>query len=135
MKKSVLDNCYDVAWATAKNIVNRDFRHISIVLEKNRVVAIGDNQIKSHPLAAKLAYRFENLHSELSAYIKIRHEYRTNPALMRPHPNKLTLVNFRFNNRGELRLSKPCAKCSAWCPLVFDEIYYSNNLGQIERFI
>ena len=104
----------------AKDIDGRDFRHVSVILNKNRLVSIGTNIRKSHPEAIAKGYRFDEPHSELRAYRKV-------PYYMRD--KNLTLVNFRFNKQGELRLAKPCLKCSAWCDSIFRHIYWSTDKG------
>jgi len=39
----------------------------------------------------------------------------------------LSLINLRYNNRGELKIAKPCKLCMPWCEAVFDNIYYSTD--------
>jgi len=79
---------------------------------------------KSHPDAISKGYRFDEPHSELRAYQKVPYDLRS---------RNLTLVNFRFNKRGELRLSKPCAKCQLWCVSLFRNIYWSTDDGKIVK--
>lgn len=109
-----------LAWEVVKNIVDTKytFRHVSIVLSNKSIVAVGTNEKKTHPLNVKYGYKWELIHSELSAYSKIR--YRQ---------GNFVLLNFRFNKTGILRGSKPCKYCLPWCIEVFDEIWYSTNKG------
>lgn len=101
--------------------INRDFRHVSFIVRRNNILAIGTNIRKTHPEAAQIGYRYSEPHSELAALIKIPNQHRRN----------LTLVNFRFNKTGDLRLSAPCKFCIPWCNEVFEEIYYSNDDGMV----
>lgn len=94
-------------------------RHISIILKKKKIVAIGTNGGKSHTEAKRRNYWSEIPHSELAAFMRVHHTMRDN----------LTLINFRFNKRGEMRLSRPCHRCLPWCKNVFKEIHYSTDLG------
>lgn len=96
---------------------------------KNKIVAIGANQKKTHPATLKringhvVSYRFPEPHSELAVYLKIPKQLLN---------EKLTLVNFRFNKRGQLRMSKPCVCCYKWCVSSFNEIYYSTDHGMVK---
>ena len=100
--------------------IDRDFRHVSLIFgRKNRLIAIGTNQWKTHPQPKKMGYLFDEPHSELSAYLKVPKDCN----------ESLTLVNFRFNNRGQLRLAKPCDICFGWGQKIFRDIYYSDNDG------
>lgn len=101
---------------------NKKFYHVSaIVFGKSFVVGI--NGEKSHPNIIPYGRERTLLHSEMAAFIKVK-----NLA-----DKDLTLINFRFNRRLQLRLSKPCKDCMKWCRIEFNSIYYSNNSGEIER--
>jgi hypothetical protein len=93
-------------------------KHISVVLEKNQVVSIGANTHHTKPITTKYGYQFGEYHSELDAIIKMskRSSYR-----------ELTLINFRFNRMGEIRMARPCIKCMRWCKSYFDRIVYSHE--------
>lgn len=98
------------------------FRHVSLILSGKSIVGVGTNSYtKTHPFNKFNKYRGEYIHSELDAYIKVRHQ-NTN----------LILLNFRFTgNHNQLALAKPCKYCLPWCIELFDKIYYSTNEGQI----
>lgn len=112
-----------LARSLASQIKIRIHRHTSLIFHNNSPMAIGTNEPRTHPTAAKMRYMQDELHSELAAYLSIRHYDCKN----------MVLVNFRFNNSGELKLSRPCSKCMTWCPLTFKEVWYSNNHGGFER--
>lgn len=97
----------------------KQFRHVSLVIKKKQIISVGINQEKTHPKAKQIGYIFDGRHSELDALVRIPEENR----------NGLTLINYRFNKRGELRLSRPCNKCLPWCLTIFKEICYSTNEG------
>lgn len=102
----------------------RNHNHVSLIIKSNRVLGVGINKRKTHPLAMKYGYRSCELHSELDALLKVPRDCRKG----------LILINFRFGPKGDMKLSKPCPKCLPWCMELFDEIYYSipNGLAQLE---
>ena len=114
----------------AKEYVNFDhkFKHVSIITDKRviEIYAIGTNRVKTHPLCLRYGYKYPFLHSELDALSKIPRWVDT---------TNTYLFNFRFNNRRELRLAKPCKTCLPWCIMTFKEIYYSTNKGEIIKYV
>lgn len=119
----------------------RDFsqrcNHFSFVFYKNRLISIARNSYKTHPINLynpKYGTSGANISSskgscsELNAFIKIRN--LTNIPF-----NKLTLINIRINNNGEIALARPCSSCFSliqW--LSPKEVFYSTNLGEFEEF-
>ncbi len=101
--------------------VDRSRAHISLVLKKNRLVAVGTNQFKTHPMTQQYGYMLPYMHSELDAYRKVKRAGLTD----------LTLVNFRFSKTGKLGMARPCKYCMPWCINTFDLIYYSDEKGNI----
>ena len=101
--------------------IERQKKHVSLVVRKGIVESVGVNQFKTHPMAKKYGYRYDEVHSELDALLKYKGS-----------KDGLTLVNFRFNSDGEMRMSKPCCLCLPWCSAVFKEIYYTTNDGIVQ---
>ena len=99
--------------------IPRAKKHVSLILHKNRVLAVGTNHFKGHPIASSLGYRFSEQHSELNALLKCKKR------------KNLVLVNLRFNSQKLMRMSRPCAKCLPWCCALFDEIYYTSPDGVV----
>jgi hypothetical protein len=97
-------------------------KHVSIVVQDNQIVTSATNGFEVPSRYAFMGYR--SLHSEAAAMLKFR-----------GNKNGLSLYNFRFNNKGALRLSKPCSICLPWCESVFDSIYYTTNDGEILRLM
>jgi hypothetical protein len=116
-----LNKYIDIAFPIALQIP-RMKRHVSLIIRKGGVVSVGTNAMKTHPLAAKIGYRFEEMHSELDSLIRYKGP-----------KDDLTLVNFRFNRFKELRMSRPCCLCMPWCEAVFEKIYYSTRDGFVEH--
>jgi hypothetical protein len=100
--------------------MERQKKHISLVIYKRKIISIGQNIFKTHPSTVHLGYRTADMHSELDAFRKIPRNLRN---------EKLILVNFRFNRFGNLRNSKPCPVCSKWCGEIFHKIYYTTDGG------
>ena len=118
-----LDKWRSIAYEEFFNIEQyRSHNHVSIITRDNRILGIGINRRKTHPLAATYVYRFGELHSELDALIKIPKNQRYN----------MTLINFRFGPKGNMKLSKPCTKCLPWCCSLFEDIWYSIPDGLVK---
>jgi hypothetical protein len=112
--------------------------HVSVVFNKHRVVAIGVNSHKTHPLNKKNpkigsdgtfnAKETGGQCSELSACIRL--SKRTNIKAAR-----CNMVNIRVMKDGALGNSKPCQSCQNLLKFFnFDKIYYSNEYGQFEKY-
>jgi hypothetical protein len=100
--------------------MERQKKHISLIIYKRKIIAVGQNVFKTHPDTVRLGYRCADMHSELDAYRKVPKSLRG---------EKLVLLNFRFNRFGNFRNSKPCPVCDKWCGEIFHQIYYTNDDG------
>tara|TARA_Y100000592_G_scaffold32122_1_gene51114 strand:- start:1252 stop:1635 length:384 start_codon:yes stop_codon:yes gene_type:complete len=104
--------------------VCRSKRHVSLITtKKGSILACGTNQFRTHPLAKQYGYRYDEVHSELDALLKLPKG---------ADRNDLILLNFRFNRFGDMRISKPCCLCLPWCQAVFSDIFYSTDKGVIK---
>ena len=112
-----LDKIKQVAMPVSLQIP-RPKKHVSVIVRKNEIVAVGTNTFRTHPKAKELGYRFDEVHSELDALLRYKG----------PKDN-LVLLNFRYNRFGDMRMSKPCCKCLPWCVALFDDIWYTTNDG------
>ena len=101
--------------------IDRVKRHASLIVRKGRLLAVGTNAFKGHPVAHKLGYRYSEMHSELNALLRCDSR------------DRLTLINVRYNRQGQLRMARPCPLCLPWCQAMFDEIYYSCPDGKVRR--
>lgn len=101
--------------------IPRTKKHVSLIVRKGRVLAIGTNAFKGHPIASKIGYRFGEQHSELNAFLKCSQR------------DRLTLINVRFNKDQQMRMARPCALCLPWCSGIFEEIYYTCPDGFIRK--
>jgi len=106
-----------IAWEHAQKLGQRK-KHVSIILRNKCIASIQGNGFE---VPSQYAYRgYRSLHSEIHAFMK-----------MQGPKDNLTLLNFRFNNAGQLRMAKPCKICMPWCEAVFDKIIYSDSTGQL----
>lgn len=105
-------------------------RHFSFILDRNRIISIGLNSLKTHPKNLKYNYvnklkeNISNIvgtHSELNAVIRLGEE----------DCSGLTLVNTRINRNNELDYSAPCSGCSDMIKqLNFRNIYFTDGHGR-----
>ena len=100
--------------------IPRPKKHVSLIVRKNEIVSVGTNTFRTHPMAKKHGYMFDEVHSELDALL------RYNGSM-----DGLKLVNFRFNRFEDMRMSRPCCKCLPWCEAIFKEIWYTTNEGMV----
>ena len=112
-----LEKYIDIAMPMAVQSTRKK-KHVSLIIRKGELVSFGVNKMKTHPLAKRYGYRYNEVHSELDALLKYKGP-----------KDKLVLLNFRFNRFGEMRMSKPCKLCMPWCSAVFDKIIYSTVSG------
>ena len=97
--------------------------HVSLVIVNKSIIGVGVNGLKSHPYMISYGRERIYMHSEVAAWQSSR--FITD--------KDKTLINFRFNPRGELRLSRPCKDCLKLCIREFSTVYYSTNSATIER--
>jgi len=97
--------------------------HVSLVIVNKSIIGIGTNNRKSHPYMMIYGRNRIMMHSEVAAFMSAR--------FISDKPK--TLINFRFNNNGDLRLSRPCKDCLPLCLDEFSTVYYTTNYNTIER--
>ena len=129
------DKIIEVTYALI-NKHNADLRcrHFSFILNRNRIISIGMNSIKTHPMNLKYNYVNKNkekisdivgTHSELNAVIKLGEE----------DCSKLTLVNTRINRNNILDHSAPCHGCSDMInQLNFKNVYYTDGRANFVKY-
>jgi len=109
-------------------------RHFSFILDRNRIISIGMNSTKTHPMNLKYNYINKNkekisdivgTHSELNAVIKLGIE----------DCSKLTLVNTRINRNNLLDHSAPCNGCSDMIKqLNFKNVYHTDSQANFVQY-
>jgi len=127
-----------VNWARALRPAHKPKNfHVSFILQKTRVVAVGLNSEKTHPLNLKYpkisdegvnvsSHKFTC--SELNAFIKLKN-------LRKRSTNKLVVVNVRILKNGELGYSAPCQSCRSLISyLDIKELYYTDFTGKFVKY-
>lgn len=103
---------------------NSSYKHFSFILKGTKIYSIGWNDVKAK--SAKISgkyvdYPLGGVHAEANAIAKLDDLNVCRRA---------TLLNLRLNNRGQIRLSKPCPICNNLLYAIgFNKIYYSTDEG------
>jgi deoxycytidylate deaminase len=125
MKQSLLNKIIEMTYDIVHDSEGRSC-HYTFVVYKSKIIAVGKNECRTtHPIAFKYKYRFDAIHSELSAIIKAKKRSS------KINLNKCSFVNTRLGYDGTIRMAKPCKKC--WKLLKdygLKEIIYTNHLGK-----
>ncbi len=115
----------------------RRCHHISFIMHKKRIVAIGANQQKTHPTNLKNRKvskvtgedYSEQKHtcSEFNAIIKLK-------KLTNIDTKKCVLVNVRYDRNKQLALAKPCMSCKSLLRYhSFKKVVWTTNDGTYEE--
>lgn len=89
-------------------------KHFSFIIRRNKILSIGWDSYKTHPLSAKFGYWGEVTHAELSCLLNYNAPYQL---------NKLTFVNVRVSGG----MAKPCANCMRLLKKYgVEEVWYTN---------
>lgn len=104
-----------------------EYRLAAAIVFRNKVISIGANEYKTHPLMAQYTRNPDNnyLHAEVSAIAKALN------ILELEDFKRATLYVMRVNKAGEWALSKPCEGCSkAITAFQIGRVIYSTVPGQ-----
>jgi hypothetical protein len=112
---------------------NKRCYHFSFILFKRRVLAIGANIQKTHPVNLKnrkVSIRtgddyseFKHICSELNAINKLK-------KLTNINTKKCTLINIRYDRNMKIALAKPCMSCQSLLSVfTFKRVFWSNDEG------
>jgi len=107
--------------------------HFSFILYKNRIISIGYNSQKTHPVnlknrkkSLKTGEDFSDqkyICSEFSAINKLKN-------MTNIDSKKCVLVNLRYNRNGKVDMSKPCMSCENLLKFFnFKKVIWTNNDG------
>lgn len=103
-----------------------NYRHISVLIRKKKIYAVGFCSDKTHPLTLRFNYRWPTHHSELSAILNFQ--------LPNKYLKDMTMVNIRFMKSNAVGLSKPCSACqSLLSSFGITSIYYTNGKGGFDQ--
>ena len=99
----------------------------AVIFKKNSIISRGHNY--SNKAAKHLHPRFQNwknsIHAEHDAILKARTNLKG-----------LGMLVLRINNKGELKIAKPCEYCQSYINHVgIKDVYYSNANGDLEELV
>jgi len=107
-------------------------RHFSFIFDRSRLLSIGMNSGKTHPLNLRYNYvnrqndpigSFVGTHSEMSAVLKLGPKVRKG----------LIMVNTRINRNDEMDFSFPCKGCMDMIEkLGFKSVFYTTKNKDFE---
>lgn len=134
----ILDKIKEIAFAFDRDLFSDRNLHLSFIIYKGRIISIGQNSKKTHPINLKNRKinkdgvdisSFRGSCSEWSAISKLKN--LTNiPAC------KCQLINIRINKQNEIRMAKPCISCLGLISHYgFQDIWFSNEKGEFKRLI
>jgi deoxycytidylate deaminase len=103
--------------------------HFSFLMMKNRIISVGWNEYhKTHPQAKRNGYRFDSIHSELSAIYRCKDRNISFKDCF--------LVNVRLNRFGEIRISMPCILCQKWLRSIgIREVWFTNTVSCFQEML
>lgn len=133
-----LDQIKEIAFAFDRDLFPGRNLHLSFIIYKGRIICIGQNSKKTHPVNLrnpKISQdgldisSFRGLCSEYSAIRKLKN-------LTNIKTGKCSLINIRINKLNEIRNSRPCNSCLGLLAFFkFKSIHYSNDAGLFESLI
>lgn len=89
---------FKIAKRAARLSAHRQFQMGAIVVERNRVISIGINKMRTHPRSPS---KWKTIHCELDAILGVE------DTLL----HGSTVYVCRVTKRGEFAISKPCHDC------------------------
>lgn len=126
---------FEVAEAIAKTSNYNRIKIGAVIVLKHKIISVGCNNCKSHPLQKKYdVYREFNddnlrhcIHAEISSIINANYDYDLTNA---------TMYIFRRDRNGKLALARPCKACLALIRKTgIKKIFYTINNGFAEEEI
>lgn len=111
--------------ATTKQVVTR-YNHAAAIVHKGKILSVGVNQNKTHPIMSSFSRREEalNLHAELDAIQKALKLYP------REQFKQFELYSLRLDSDGRLANAKPCQGCQgAIITFEIGSVWYTTSEG------
>lgn len=108
----------------------------SCAFVKGRLIAVGRNQDKTHPLNLRNILRFDNgeIHrdkkqcAELSVFLHLKKT--TNIPF-----SKISIINIRLDKNKNVKMSRPCNSCRSLISYCLPKaVYFTNDFGQFEKY-
>ncbi len=132
----ILEKIKEIAFAFDRDLFPSRSLHLSFIVYKGRIISIGQNSKKTHPINLKNKKinkdgvdisAFRGSCSEWSAINKLKN-------LTNIPASKCQLINIRINKENEIRMSKPCNSCMGLLAFFnLKTVYFSNEKGEFEK--
>ena len=125
MNSKLISRCVDIALeVTNCDLKDRRVRHFAFIINKNKILSIGKNAQKTHPILKNNKYGYgwwSKLHAETSAVVRSK---------IFDHSNN-KLLTFRLDKHDNINMGKPCSNCTRLIKDVnFKEVVYSDWWGK-----
>ena len=134
--KKIIAKIKEIAFAFDRDLFPSKSLHLSFIVYKGRIISIGQNSKKTHPINLRNKKinkdgidisSFRGTCSELSALTQLIR--MTNISA-----NKCQLINIRVNKQNEIRMARPCNSCLGLLAFFrVKNVYFSNEKGEFER--
>lgn len=126
LSKYIIKKTTEIALALCP--LNRQLNnsHVAFLVKSNKILHIGQNKKKTHPLIKHHPYHAGNvwLHAELDVILKSTREDLFN----------YKLVVLRVNRKHELVFSRPCIGCQSLIrQFGISEVFYSDHNGDFVK--
>lgn len=108
----------------------------SFAFFRGRLIAVGRNQDKTHPLNLINVLRFNTgeIHRNKLTCAELNLAIRLKRTTNIPF-DKITIVNVRLDKNRKVKMSRPCNSCSSLCAFIQPKaLYYTNDFGQFEKY-
>ena len=120
MKQKWFETARAVAMTGVGTGPRRSFRHGAVLVKKNRVVSVGLNSMKTHPILSRFTL-WPYMHAESNAII--RHGL--------DNCEGLGLYVVRIDRNNDYMMSKPCRACRGLIEQAgLSDTYYTDERGR-----
>jgi deoxycytidylate deaminase len=127
MNKHLERRTIDLAKAMCPLNIERRTSHVAFLVKKSKIVHIGVNLAKSHPITKGHKYKdyqHTGIHAEVNVCIKSGKE----------NLNKYKLIVVRIGRNNDIKNSKPCIGCQGVIhQFNICEVWYSTDAGNLEK--
>ena len=132
----ILEKIKEIAFAFDRELFPNRNLHLSFIIYKGRIISIGQNSKKTHPMNLRNRKinkegvdisSFRGSCSEWNAISRLKN-------LTNIPAHKCYLINIRVNKNNEIRMSMPCSSCLKLLSFFnIKKVYYSNENGVFEQ--
>ncbi len=109
--------------------------HITCIWDKNRLVSVGENSEKTHPLNSRNNVKNFDLSRKRSCS-ELKSVLRAKKSRNDINWKKMSIVNIRLGRAGEFLMSRPCIFCQSLFRYInCKSIFYTTNQGLFEKYV